>query len=136
MKVLLFAFDGGPDSEYLPHNYGKNAVVYTGTHDNDTIEGWLGSAKRASVSFAMKYLGVKRRKDIRAGMIRAALASAADTAVIPIQDYLGLDNDARMNLPSTLCHELGHLKGYIREDEAGKWQSRLPGWRNYMTGIR
>ncbi len=102
MKVLLFAFDGGSDSEYLPHNYGKNAVVYTGTHDNDTIEGWLGSAKRASVSFAMKYLGVKRRKDIREGMIRAALSSAADTAVIPIQDYLGLDNGARMNLPSTL----------------------------------
>ncbi len=125
MKVLLFAFDGGPDSEYLPHNYGKNAVVYTGTHDNDTIEGWLGSAKRASVSFAMKYLGVKRRKDIRAGMIRAALASAADTAVIPIQDYLGLDNDARMNLPSTLGTNWkwrllpGELTGEMAEQIAG-----------------
>lgn len=102
MKVLLFAFDGGPDSEYLPHNYGKNAVVYTGTHDNDTIEGWLGSAKRKSVSFAGKYLAVKRRKDIREGMIRAALSSVAETAVVPIQDYLGLGNEARMNLPSTL----------------------------------
>lgn len=102
MKVLLFAFGGGSDSEYLPHNYGKNAVVYTGTHDNDTIEGWVKTARRAEVTFAMEYLGVKRRKDIRQGMIRAALASAADTAVIPIQDYLGLGNEARMNLPSTL----------------------------------
>lgn len=102
MKVLLFAFDGDSDSEYLPHNYEKNAVVYTGTHDNDTIEGWVKNAKRRTVSFAMKYLNVRRKKDIRPVMIRAALASAADTAVIPIQDYLGLDNSARMNLPSTL----------------------------------
>ncbi len=102
MKVLLFAFNAGEPSEYLPHNYEKNAVVYTGTHDNDTIEGWLESAKRADVSYAMKYLNVKRKKDIRWGMIRAALASTADTAVIPMQDYLGLDNSARMNLPSTL----------------------------------
>ena len=102
MKVLLFAFNAGEESGYLPHNYEKNAVVYTGTHDNDTIEGWLKTAKRADVSFAMRYLGVKRRKDIRQGMIRAALSSVVDTAVIPIQDYLGLDNDARMNLPSTL----------------------------------
>lgn len=102
MKVLLFAFDAGADSDYLPHHYEKNAVVYTGTHDNDTIEGWLQWAKRADVSFAMKYLGVRRKKDIRMGMIRAALSCVADTAVIPIQDYLGLDNSARINMPSTL----------------------------------
>lgn len=102
MKVLLFAFNAGEPSEYLPHNYDKNVVAYTGTHDNDTIEGWIKSAKRADVSYAMKYLNVKRKKDIRPGMIRAALASTADTAVIPMQDYLGLDNCARMNLPSTL----------------------------------
>lgn len=102
MKVLLFAFNAGEPSEYLPHNYDKNVVVYTGTHDNDTIEGWIGSAKQADVSYAMKYLNVKRKKDIRPGMIRAAIASTADTAVIPMQDYLGLDNCARMNLPSTL----------------------------------
>lgn len=102
MKVLLFAFNAGEPNEYLPHNYDKNVVVYTGTHDNDTIEGWIKNAKRADVSYAMKYLNVKRKKDIRPGMIRAALASTADTAVIPMQDYLGLDNSARMNLPSTL----------------------------------
>lgn len=102
MKVLLFAFDGDSDSAYLPHNYGKNAVVYTGTHDNDTIEGWLAGAGRKTISFTMRYLNVKRKRDIRQAMIRAALSSVADTAVIPIQDYLGLDNSARMNLPSTL----------------------------------
>ena len=102
MKVLLFAFDGDSDNAYLPHNYEKNVVVYTGTHDNDTIEGWLKNAKRKTVSFTMRYLNVKRKKDIRQAMIRAALSSTADTAVIPIQDYLGFDNSARMNLPSTL----------------------------------
>jgi len=102
MKVLLFAFDSREPSNYLPHNYDHNCVVYTGTHDNDTVEGWIKSAGRADVSFALKYLGVKRRKDLRKALIRAALSSTADTAVIPLQDYLGLDNSARINKPSTI----------------------------------
>ena len=102
MKVLLFAFDSREPSDYLPHNYNQNCVVYTGTHDNDTIEGWMQSANRRDVAFAMKYIGVKQRKDFRWELIRTALASTADIAVIPIQDYLGLDNSARMNQPSTL----------------------------------
>lgn len=125
MKVLLFAFDGGSDSAYLPHNYERNAVVYTGTHDNDTIEGWLKNAKRKTVSFTMRYLNVKRKRDIRPAMIRAALSSVADTAVIPIQDYLGLDNSARMNLPSTLGDNWkwrilpGELTEELAEEMAG-----------------
>lgn len=125
MKVLLFAFDGGSDSAYLPHNYERNAVVYTGTHDNDTIEGWLKNAKRKTVSFTMRYLNVKRKRDIRPAMIRAALSSVADTAVIPIQDYLGLDNSARMNLPSTLGNNWkwrllpGELTEELAEEMAG-----------------
>ncbi len=102
MKVLLFAFDSREPSDYLPHNYQHNCVAYTGTHDNDTVEGWLASASRADVSYAMKYIGVKRRKDFRKGLIRTALASTADTVVIPMQDYLGFDNSARINRPSTL----------------------------------
>ena len=102
MKVLLFAFGEDPENAYLPHNYEKNAVVYTGTHDNDTIEGWIQTAEKTEVAFAMRYLGVNNRSELRPAMIRAALASVADTAVIPMQDYLGLDNAARMNLPSTL----------------------------------
>jgi len=102
MKVLLFAFDSREPSDYLPHNYNQNCVVYTGTHDNDTIEGWMKIANRKDVSYAMKYIGVKQRKDFRWALIRTALASTADTAIIPMQDYLGLDNSARMNHPSTL----------------------------------
>ncbi len=102
MKVLLFAFDSREPSNYLPHNYERNCVVYTGTHDNDTVEGWLKSAGRQDISYAMRYLGVKRKKNFREALIRAALACVADTAVIPIQDYLGLDNSARINKPSTL----------------------------------
>jgi len=102
MKVLLFAFDSREPSDYLPHNYQQNCVVYTGTHDNDTIEGWMKAASRRDVSYAMRYVGVKRRKDFREALIRTALASTADIAIIPIQDYLGLDNAARINRPSTI----------------------------------
>lgn len=102
MKVLLFAFDSREPSDYLPHMYTRDTVVYTGTHDNDTVEGWIESAKRADVSFAARYLGVKRRRDIREALIRAAHSSVSDTCIIPMQDYLGLDNTARINMPSTL----------------------------------
>ncbi|MBQ8946509.1 MAG: 4-alpha-glucanotransferase [Lachnospiraceae bacterium] len=102
MKVLLFAFDSREPSDYLPHMYTSNTVVYTGTHDNDTVEGWIQSAKRADVRFAMRYLGVKRRRDIREALIRAAQSCVSDTCIIPMQDYLGLDNSARINIPSTL----------------------------------
>lgn len=102
MKVLLFAFDSREPSDYLPHMYTSNTVVYTGTHDNDTVEGWIRSAKRADVRFAARYLGVRRRKDIREALIRAAHACVSDTCIIPMQDYLGLDNSARINMPSTV----------------------------------
>ncbi|MCR5595834.1 MAG: 4-alpha-glucanotransferase [Lachnospiraceae bacterium] len=102
MKVLLFAFDSREPSDYLPHMYTSNTVVYTGTHDNDTVEGWIKSAASRDVRFAMKYLGVKRRSQIRPALIRAAHACVSDTCIIPIQDYLGLDNQARINMPSTV----------------------------------
>ena len=102
MKVLLFAFDHREPSEYLPHIYTSNCVVYTGTHDNDTVEGWIRSAAACDVRFAMKYLGVRRRSQIRPALIRAAHMCVADTCIIPMQDYLGLDNSARINMPSTV----------------------------------
>lgn len=102
MKILIFAFDHREPSNYLPYNYDKNCVVYTGTHDNDTVAGWLTTASRKDLAFARRFLRVKRNKDIPAAMIEAALGSVADTAVIPIQDYLELDNSARINVPSTL----------------------------------
>ena len=102
MKVLQFAFDSREESDYLPHNYTKNCVVYTGTHDNDTVMGWIPAMSRKDLAFAKKYIGVKRTSDICSSLIRMAYASVADTAIIPIQDYLELGSEARINTPSTL----------------------------------
>ncbi|EOS52719.1 4-alpha-glucanotransferase [Lachnospiraceae bacterium MD335] len=102
MKVLQFAFDSREESDYLPYNYPKNCVVYTGTHDNDTVNGWITAMSRKDLAFAKKYLGVKRNAGVCDSLIRAALGCVADTAVIPIQDYLELGGEARINTPSTL----------------------------------
>lgn len=102
MKILQFAFDSREESDYLPHNYTNNCVVYTGTHDNDTVNGWIPAMSRKDLAFAKKYLNVKRNADICESLIRTALGCVADTAVIPMQDYLGLGGEARINTPSTL----------------------------------
>lgn len=104
MKVLQFAFDGSEDSSYLPHKYEKNCVVYTGTHDNETTKGWLEGLQGHDNEFVRAYINCydKPVNDCVWGLIRTALSSVADLAVIPIQDYLCLDNEARMNAPSTL----------------------------------
>ena len=102
MKILQFAFDSREESDYLPHNYTPNSVVYTGTHDNDTTLGWLSSMNRRDRGFAKRYLGIRSNKDIQWEFIRAALSSVSDTAIIPMQDYLGLGSEARINTPSTL----------------------------------
>jgi 4-alpha-glucanotransferase len=102
MKVLQFAFDPREESDYLPHNYNNNCVVYTGTHDNDTVNGWINALGRKDLAFTKKYLNVKRKKDICDSLVRTALASVADTAIIPMQDYLELGSEARVNTPSTL----------------------------------
>lgn len=102
MKILQFAFDSREESDYLPHNYTANSVVYTGTHDNDTTLGWLNAVSRRDKSFAKRYLNIKSNKNIEWEFIRAALASVSDTAIIPMQDYLGLGSEARINTPSTL----------------------------------
>lgn len=98
MCVLQFAFSD-PASPYLPHHHTINTAVYTGTHDNDTTIGWWRGANR---EFAMEYMERPAADDsrINQAMIRCALASVADTAVIPMQDILGLGSEARMNMPS------------------------------------
>ena len=102
MKILQFAFDSREESDYLPHNYLANSVVYTGTHDNDTMMGWYQTVNRRDRSFSRKYLNIRSNKDMVWNFIRAAVASVSDTAIIPIQDYLGLGSEARINIPSTL----------------------------------
>ena len=117
MKVLHFAFNASGDSEYLPHNYVKNCVVYTGTHDNDTTLSWYRSMSREDKEFTRNYLNIRRAQSMNWVLIRAALSSVADTAIIPMQDYLGLGNDARINMPSTLGD---NWKWRMYAEEAGE----------------
>ncbi|MCH5210587.1 MAG: 4-alpha-glucanotransferase [Oscillospiraceae bacterium] len=100
MKVLEFAFDPREESNYLPHTYTSNSVVYVGTHDNDTILGWLSELDKDTIEFCKKYIDAD--DDIVWKMIKTAMASVSDTAIIQMQDYLELGSEARMNIPSTL----------------------------------
>lgn len=97
MKILQFAFDL-PENPFLPHNHRPNCVVYTGTHDNDTTRGWFNQLADSEREAVQLYLG-RDGHDIAWDLIRTALASVADLAVIPMQDILDLDTEARMNLP-------------------------------------
>lgn len=122
MAVLQFAFGSGTaDSEFLPHNYCHNLLVYTGTHDNDTTVGWWNSTGEGDSTrrpedvqrereFVRKYLGVDG-SEIHWAFIRAVLASVAKLAMVPLQDVLGLESQARMNLPAR---------------PSGNWQWRFP----------
>lgn len=101
MKVLQFAFDSRENSDYLPHNYTKNCVVYVGTHDNDTIKGWFDNAAAADIEFAEKYLRLNEDEGRCRGVIKSALASVGETAILTMQDLLCLGSEARMNTPST-----------------------------------
>ena len=103
MKILQFAFDA-PESDYLPDRYPKdgNCVVYSGTHDNDTLLGWVESAPDWVLQRAMDYLHLTNREDLPQELIRCALRSRARWVVVPMQDYLRLGTRARMNTPATV----------------------------------
>jgi len=103
MKVLQFAFEGGPDNPYLPFHHGRDSVVYTGTHDNDTTLGWYQSLARDRRAHVTDYLGHpgKGCEAMPWPMVRCALGSRADLAILPMQDLLGLGSDHRMNRPGT-----------------------------------
>ena len=102
MKVLQFAFDSREDSDYLPHNYPMNCVVYTGTHDNETMRGWYSDVKEEDQKYAADYIGIRRESEASWAFIRAAFMSVGDTVIIPMQDYLNRGNEARINHPSTI----------------------------------
>ena len=122
MKILQFAFDAGNDSEYLPHNYDKNCVVYTGTHDNDTIQGWFASADPVDTEWAREYFRLTKEEGYHWGMMRALWGSVADTAIVQAQDLLGLGSEARMNEPSTVGRnwQWRALPGVFTEELAQK----------------
>jgi 4-alpha-glucanotransferase len=110
MKILQFAFEGGPQDPFLPHNFPKNCVVYTGTHDNDTVRGWYERVNEDSRAFYHRYLD-RDGSQVSWDMIRACWASVAVYALAPLQDFLDLDNSGRMNYPG---------------NPSGNWTWRMP----------
>ena len=107
MKVIQFAFDAadiGGSNEYLPHNYYNNCVVYTGTHDNEAISGWFIGLDKENKEHIRNYLRDHdtANKWMYKKLIDLAMMSAANTCIVPIQDWLGLDNSSRMNTPGTV----------------------------------
>jgi len=102
MRVLTFGFDGDETNPHFPGNYIENLVLYTGTHDNDTVLGWAEKASPKALDFARKTLGFQDLKDAPAAFVRYAMQSVANLTVLPMQDLLGLGGEARMNLPGTV----------------------------------
>ena len=104
MKIIQFAFDSRETSNYYPYTYTPNSVVYTGTHDNDSIQGWYDSISEADKENAIEYMNNEEthRNDIHWDFIDQALGSVSDMAIIPIQDYLGYGSESRLNIPSTI----------------------------------
>lgn len=113
MKILEFAFDAHGDSDYMPHHCDKNSVCYIGTHDNETVSGWLSALSRADKSFAGKYMNITDDEGWHWGLIRTGMSTGSDLFVMQMQDVLGLPADCRMNTPGS---------------PMGNWQWRmLPG---------
>ncbi|HAP43377.1 MAG: 4-alpha-glucanotransferase [Spirochaetes bacterium GWD1_61_31] len=132
MKILQFAFGPGPDGRsfddtnvFLPHNYPENCIVYTGTHDNDTLVGKYKPADEPELAFIQEYLGYKP-KDICSVLVRESLRSVARLAIIPLQDILEAGKESRMNIPSTLGGNwIWRMKARDLKDKA--WD-RLRSW--------
>jgi len=105
MKIIQFAFDSRDESDYLPLTYGRNSIVYTGTHDNDTLVGWFGNLDQTDRETALSYINRKvfeDDKDLAVSFIKLAMGSVSKLCIIPMQDWLGLGSKARTNIPSTL----------------------------------
>lgn len=111
MAVLQFGFGSDSRNPHLPHNHENNQVVYTGTHDNDTIQGWWNNLVEQEKSNVLKYLRITEEDEISWALIQAAVSSVAQTVVITMQDVLGLGSSARMNIPAT---------------QLGNWSWRIP----------
>ncbi len=135
MRVLQFAFgDQSLENPHKPHNFIQNCIVYTGTHDNDTTAGWFwqrtGEPARSEIELALRYMG-RDGGDAVWDLIRLALSSVADIAILPMQDVLGLGTEARMNIPSTVENNWRWrmTESQMRPELAGKLRDM-----NYMYG--
>jgi 4-alpha-glucanotransferase len=118
MRILQFAFDGGADNPYLPHNHESNSVVYTGTHDNDTSLGWFESLSVERQCALLDYLG-HPGEPMPWSLMRAAFASVARLAMLPMQDVLQAGPGQRMNTPGS---------------NSGNWQWRFS-WDRIPPGL-
>ena len=119
MKVLTFAFDSREPSDYLPHTYVPHSVCYTGTHDNMTTRQWFDTAPKAAVKYARQYMHIQEKEGDVWGTIRTAMASVSNLCIIPLQDYLELGAEARMNFPGTQSGDNWTWrvqKGYAKAD--------------------
>ena len=102
MKIIQFAF-GDDDSSYIPYNYPRNCIAYTGTHDNNTFRGWFETmTTEEERKNCVKYLGLNEEEGYGWGFIRGVWESVANLSIATMQDFLDLGNEARMNEPSTL----------------------------------
>jgi 4-alpha-glucanotransferase len=129
MKILQFAFDSEADNPYLPFNYPRNSVVYTGTHDNDTTLGWFNKRSPEGQERVRRFLGCTSPEGIHWDLIRLAMSSVSDLAIIQLQDLLGLDTEARMNAPSQQLGNWGWR--YSSDALTDELRERL----RYMTEI-
>lgn len=121
MAVLEFAFDSrdAASNDYIPHNMHTNSVGYCGTHDNETIMGWIHSIPDYSYQYAKEYMNIRDDEGFNWGMIRTLWASAPNVVLVQAQDLLGLDNSARMNHPSTVGNWIWRAKKGVFTDELG-----------------
>lgn len=119
MKVMQFAFDGNPHNDFYYTNYNNNCIAYPGTHDNDTTRGWFEALPYSGKSLVCSTLGYYG-DDITGEFIERLFSSAADTVIIPMQDFLNLDTSARMNIPSTLGGNWAWRSAAVWEDKAEK----------------
>lgn len=103
MKILMFAFDPHGESDYLPYRCERNSVCYIGTHDNETVNGWVGNIGRADRDFARSYMHITEDEGWCWGLIRTGMGTASDLFVMQMQDLLELDGECRMNTPGTQC---------------------------------
>ena len=119
MKILTFAFDSDNKNHFLPHNYERNFIAYTGTHDNDTVRGWIEkTAPKQQVEKAIKYLNLTEEEGYNWGFIRGIWSSIANVSIAQMQDFLNLGNESRINMPSTIGHNWKwRVRGNVFTDE-------------------
>ena len=123
MKILMFGLEGPPEHEYLPHNYkDTNLVAYTGTHDNETLVGFLKSRSEAQLAFMYRYFKVNTFEELPYAIIRVLYSSIADVIIVQMQDLLELGNEARMNFPSTIGN---NWKWRMRKSEYKKLKEKV-----------